>query len=405
MSEFARSEIVRRLEERSIVARSSPRAAMLAGLRIGLVLGVYSSLIVAAALVSTTGLDRANSLLSASSFAVLVTVALTLLLRSKSVGWEYVFDAHGVTCSRYGAPLWSVPWDAFRLEGYGLLGSRARIILPDGRRIRFGEHFFELEDMKAVRSVFAAFAIEKTKRATSWIRTGVVAAIGGVGGFWAIEASRGPLFDAIDAGQGWPIWPTVVLLLGGIGVATMMLVMLLALARLETASRRWKGSKHGPLWIDYVRSHLRTVPAVEMEPGKKYKYLDPERLKGHIGVGWGVVFCGALLFLVALFPSEDAGDAAIWIIRAFALGLMVAPIGSIRRDHELARSLGYVYWVEGGRLHVSDAARTETFSSVPGRTARGEPEARVAKFMVWWEEYENERGRIQIDRRFLWPVA
>ena len=53
---------------------------------------------------------------------------------------------------------------------------------------------------------------------------------------------------------------------------------------------------------------------------------------------------------------------------------------------------------------MSDGMRTETFPNVPVRSARGNPDARVPKFIVWWEEYENERGRIRLDRRFLWPM-
>jgi hypothetical protein len=180
--------------------------------------------------------------------------------------------------------------------------------------------------------------------------------------------------------------------------------MLLALSKLEVASRRWHGSKHGPLWVDYVRSHLRAVPAVELEEGKTYKYLDPERLKGHICAGWALVFCGVLLFAVSFIPSNNPDLLALWIIRGGALALALGSIPSIRRDSALARSLKHTYWLEGGRLLVSNGAQTESFSATPIRTAKGKPEGRAPKFMVWWEEFENERGRIRLDRRFLWPV-
>jgi hypothetical protein len=354
--------------------------------------------------VSLTTLGRFASLSIGIGLGLVITLALATVLVRKNRGWEYSFGARGVSCSRFGVTLWSVPWDSFCLEGYGLLGSRSRIALPDGSKIAFGEHFFEAEDRKAVKAVLVAFEVDRASKKIDWIKMSMVAVVGGVVGFAALGPARDMVYKAIDEGSPWPVAGVLLMIAACLGVACMLIVMVLALSKLEVASRRWHGSKHGPLWIDYVRSHLRAVPAVEFEEGKTYKYLDPERLKGHIGVGWAIVFCGGLLLVVTLLPSEDAGDAVLWITRAFAIGLCLAAIPSIRRDRALARSLGFVYGIEGGRLQVSNGAQTESFAATPVRTAKRLPEGRVPKFMVWWEEYANERGRIRIDRRFLWPV-
>ncbi len=405
----SKADLLKRLAEVPIVVRSSARAATKKGAVAGILLGYALFLPLAAALYSLTDLGRFWSLAIGLTIVPVSAGLFALRMRRSGSGHEFQFDAAGVHYSRFGVSQWSLSWEDFRIEGHGLLGNRTRIVLPNGSRVSFPEHYFDsVSEAKAAFSVFTAFEIRKPPRKVDWIKLSGTAVAGGVCAFVFSLLGNKTLERAFppDGGilGGELLLAVLFFVPSGIGVLFLVLPMLVLASKLEVHQNRAGGSKHGPLWVDYVRSHLRAVPAVEIEPGKKYKYLDPERLKGHIGVGWAIVFCGALLFAVTLLPSEDAGDVAIWIIRAFALGLMLAPIGVIRRDRALARSLGHVYWFEGGRLHVSNGDRIESFAVVPVRAVRGKPKAKVPKYMVWWEEYENERGRIRIDRRFLWPV-
>jgi hypothetical protein len=401
--------LLKRLAEVPIVVRSSLRAATKIGAVAGTLLGFALFMPLAAALYSLTDLGGFWSLAIGLTLVPLSAGLFAHLMRRSGSGHEFQFDAAGVHYSRFGVSQWSLSWEDFRIEGHGLLGNRKRIVFPNGNRVAFPEHYFDsMSDAKAAFSVFTAFEVKKPPGKVDWIKLGGAAVAGGVCAIVFSLLGNKTLERAFppDGGilRGELLLAVFFSVLGVIGVLFFVLPMLVIASNLEVHQDRAGGSKHGPLWVDYVRSQLRTVPAVEIEPGKRYKYLDPERLKGHIGAGWALVLFGGLFLAVSLFPSADAGDGAIWIIRAFALGLILAPIGVIRRDRALARSLGYVYWVEGGRLHVSNGGRVESFAVVPVRTVRGKPEAKVPKFMVWWEEYENERGRIRLDRRFLWPV-
>lgn len=405
--------MVKRLAEKPVVVATDSWVALRTGLSLGLVLGFASGQIVAVALYTYSELGRTQSLLAGGIFALLCAVVIGVWSWRGSRGFAYVANGEGFGLTRFGQPVWFAPWESFRIESYGLFGRRKRVVLPDGRRVTMGWVTpGSRQSMREIRSILETFEVTPRLPKKTWQLPILCAAIGaGLGIPLAVLGMR--RLDALADDTNRFVSPSFaeyapglgMLAIGVIAISSAFFCLLPLVERLEKNSERAKGSDHGPLWVDYKRQHLQVVPAVEMVEGKKYRYLDPRRLKEHRQNGIGIAIALGFFFAVTWIPPANPEDFKVmWIVRGAMFLLMFVPIKLIQSDKRMRDTLTDTFWIDGGRLYTQRGARVASFSSVPVRTAKGDPEDGMSKFMAWWEEYENECGKYRLDRRFLWPL-
>ena len=403
---LTREQLVERIQHEPIVVRSDEKIARLPSLYFGLVIGYVLGMLVYAALVTFTGLERWLALVVTFGLVGALCAWLVFASVRSNKGYTLVADKSGLALSRYGRALWSVPWSALEIESYGL--GRARLVLPSGQRVPLPA--FSVADPHAMREVRRLVKPYEVKRPRSPRRTIVVATVCGVGlvlGGWGVNVSNARIDSALESSDPTLVWPIVLLCASALLTIPGLIGLCFAAAHLEVLAMRQPRSEFGPTVYELWKEHGKPPLPIEMEPGVRYRYLDPKSLKTHRTqvVPLTIIFISLSVLVVTVgFLAPKDVPLAVLIFGFASMPFALLPLLMLRGERADKAVLGDVVWTERGSLFVTRGDRTTEFSLAQAK-AKGHDKMRTAEsFMSWHEVFVSAEGSYRLDRRYLWPV-
>lgn len=338
-------------------------------------------------------------------------VAGSLLLWWRTRGREYCMNDEGIWFEIRGVAQWAFKWGDLVLSRGGLLGSRIKIALPNGK-------WYVLPGMLGApgrdRSEFYSILRRRNPK-----RERLSAAASGRYALICLAAaapimplvpkpstSNDAVFDLLEsAGGKWTVELTVLVamqLVALLGVFLVIGAFFFGMHYLDCKLKERRPKPEAALTeLQEFRAAAFGHPTpVELELDVPYRYVGRAELAAEIKqmnqVLWIMsLVCGLVILALAFFASWGfvLGGALILLLQ-----ICFRPMIAMRQ------SLGdTVVRTESGLTIIRDGV-SHQFPAEPARKTRLKPGHDGAAIGTWWEEYSDGRVRYRVDRRYLVPV-
>ena len=332
---------------------------------------------------------------------VLLTSAVA---RRRNAARTIAFDAEHVWTERPDKAADPLPWAGMRLRG----GRVPHLVAEDGRTIPFLREAFGLgPDARYLAALIERLPkITVAPRPPGWVLA-FVAALGFAGILGG--ASLRPPLDAEGPYWSPQRYAFLAALLGGATVFLSALLPLLVRSGMEAEDlldRLPKPEAPGAEIAAHFRAHRFRPPAVEIEPGRTYRYRESEfwrsakrrdRAARFLSGGTGIaIFLGS--YAAAFLTREERpGDKTLLL---FLGPLNLFLMGGVALFTPRIGRAGWTLQRSADRAIVTDdRGRTSEFPWPPAR--RQEPNAPFD----WTDELQAGLRRSRFDRRLLVPES